>query len=400
MQTRVVMLVDLDYFYAQIEERRNPSIREKPVVVCVYSGRTEDSGVVSTANYIARGYGVKSGIPIALAKRRLKGVDVVFLPVDHDFYKAVSDRIMTILRGYADGFEQVGIDEAYLDVTGRAKTFEGAKGLAWRIKGDVMVQEGLTCSIGIGPNKVVAKIAADVRKPDGLTVVRAEEVKGFLSKLPVDRLLGVGKKTAERLETLGVKTIGDLANYGVQRLVECFGNSLGAYLHNASNGVDDEPVRERGEAESISRIATLKEDTLDLGVITEKTDRLCQEVHERLMQRGLSFKSVGIVAVMKDLSIRTRSKTFESPTDEMAVLRGAVKELFEKFLEGSKVEVRRVGVRVSGLVRGREGQRRLTSFFQDQRLPRGSAYFTRADLPGFCWGAVSPSGSRRTNLFP
>lgn len=364
LQPRIIMLVDLDYFYAQIEERRNPSIRDKPVVVCVYSGRTEDSGVVSTANYIARRYGVRSGMPIVLAKKRLKDVESVFLPVDHDYYREISDRIMMILRGNADSFEQVGIDEAYLDVSQRTGgDFEKAAALAQLVKSEVRVQEGLTCSIGVGPNKVVAKIAADIRKPDGLTIVRPEEVKGFLSKLPVNRLIGVGKKTAERLEGLGVRTIGDLAGYDLQRLIECFGNSLGAYLHNASNGIDDEPVQERGEAESISRIATLKEDTLDLGVTTQTTDRLCQEVHERLVQRGLSFKSVGIVAVMKDLSIRTRSKTFEGPTDDLEVLRGTVKELFEKFLAESKVEARRVGVRISGLVKEKEAQKRLTRFF-------------------------------------
>ncbi|MBM5804584.1 MAG: DNA polymerase IV [Candidatus Verstraetearchaeota archaeon] len=364
LQTRVVMLVDLDYFFAQVEERRNPSIRDKPVVVCVYSGRTEESGVVSTANYIARRFGVRSGMPIILAKKRLKGVEAVFLPVDHDYYEEVSERVTTILRGNADDFERVGIDEAYLEVSRRVEgDFGRAAALAQLIKGEVRDREGLTCSVGVGPNKVVAKIAADAKKPDGLTVVRPGEVVPFLSPLPADSLIGVGKKTAERLEALGVKTIGDLANYDVQRLIECFGKSLGTYLHNASNGIDDEPVQERGEAESISRIATLKEDTLDLRGIIEVTDRLCKEIHESLVQRGLSFKSVGIVAVMKDLSIRTRSRTLESPTDDVGVLRGAVKELFERFLGESEIEARRVGVRVSGLVKGMETQRRLTSFF-------------------------------------
>jgi nucleotidyltransferase/DNA polymerase involved in DNA repair len=202
-----------------------------------------------------------------------------------------------------------------------------------------------------------------VSKPDGLTVVRPQEVMPFLSPLPVDRLIGVGKKTAERLEGLGIKTMEELANSKVQKLIECFGNSLGTYLHNASNGIDDEPVRERGEAESISRIATLKENTLNLGAIVEKTDKLCQDVYERLVQRDLKFRSVAIVAVMKDLSIHTRSKTLENPTDEIRLLKEIVKELFESFLEEAKVEVRRVGVRVSGLVKERRVQKQLTSFF-------------------------------------
>ena len=182
MQARIVLLVDLDYFFAQCEERRNPSIKDKPVVVCVYSGRTEDSGAVSTANYVARNYGVKSGISISLAKKKLKDVNAFFLPVDKKFYKEISDSIMDILRNYVDLFEQVSVDEAYLDVTQRTKeNYQRAKQLAVAIKNDILIQQQLTCSIGVGPNKLVAKIAADIRKPDRLTVVKPEQVKSFLS---------------------------------------------------------------------------------------------------------------------------------------------------------------------------------------------------------------------------
>ncbi len=363
MQARVIMLVDLDYFFAQCEERRNPSLKDKPVVVCVYSGRSEDSGVVSTANYIARKYGVKSGIPISLAKKKLKKMDAVFLPVDHEFYEEVSEKIMRILRSHADRFEQVGIDEAYLDVSQKVKgSFEEAKELAQKIKEEVKAQQKLTCSIGIGPNKLVAKIAADIQKPDGLTIVKPEQVESFLSPLPVSRLIGVGRKTKKKMQTLGIRTIGDLAKYDVQRLIEVFGKKLGIYFHNASIGVDDEPVQERGEVESISRISTLKEDTRDLKVILEKTNQLCDEVHAKLVQRGLSFKSVGIVAVMTDMSIRSRSKTLENPTNELEVFKKTVKELFEKFLNESELEARRVGVKVSNFVKEQERQKQITDF--------------------------------------
>ena len=199
MQTRIVMLVDLDYFYAQCEEIRNPTIKNKPVVVCVFSGRTKDSGVVSTANYVARKYGVYSGISILLAKKKLKDVDAVFLPVDTEFYKEISDKIMVTLRIHADRFEQVGIDEAYMDVTKRIKTnYSAAKELAEIIKHEVFILQKLTCSIGIGPNKLVAKIAADIKKPDGLTMVRPGGVRSFLSPLSVRSLVGVGKKTEKK----------------------------------------------------------------------------------------------------------------------------------------------------------------------------------------------------------
>jgi len=364
LQDRIVMLVDLDYFFAQCEERRTPSIKDKPVVVCVYSGRTEDSGAVSTANYVARKYGVKSGIPIVLAKQKLKDVDAVFLPVDKQFYREVSDQIMEILRGYADRFEQVGIDEAYLDVTKRTKgNYSEAEELAATIKGDVLTQQKLTCSIGVGPNKLVAKIAADVQKPDGLTVVRPEEVRSFLLPLPVRRLVGVGRKTEKKLETLSVRTVGQLARFDVQKLIGIFGRKLGTYFHNASLGIDEEPVQERSEPESVSRISTLKEDTRDLTVILDEAYRLCDEVYARLLQRGLAYRSVSIYIVAGDLSVHSRSRTFENPAGDSETFKNTVKELYEKFLGESDVEARRVGVKVSSLSKKGELQKQLTNFF-------------------------------------
>jgi DNA polymerase IV (DinB-like DNA polymerase) len=358
------MLVDLDYFYAQCEERRNPSIKGKPVVVCVYSGRSEDSGAVATANYVARKYGVKSGIPISLAKKRLREVpDAVFLPIDREFYEEVSERIMQILRGYADNFEQVGIDEAYLEVTAKVDgRFDGAATLATTIKNEVKKREGITCSIGVGPNKLIAKIGSDIKKPDGLTVVEPAQIEDFLSPLPVDRILGIGSKTTKKMNAMGIKTIGDLSRYSVQTLVQVFGKNLGTYYHNASLGIDDAPVQEREEVESISRIATLKENTRDLVVVLEKVNRLSEEVHERLVEHGLTCKSVGIVAIMTDLTAQSRSKTLDTPTDSLNIIQSTVKVLFEGFLRQSEKDVRRVGVRVSNLRRPHKIQEQLTDF--------------------------------------
>jgi len=369
LQPRVIILVDFDYFFTQIEERKNPYIKDKPVVVCVYSGRSQDSGAVSTANYIARKYGVKSGMPIALAKSKLESVDAAFLPVDYEFYEEVSEKTMTILRGYADRFEQVGIDEAFLDVSQRVGgSFEQAAELAQRTKNDIQTRCELTCSIGIGPNKLVAKIAADAQKPDGLTVVKPDQVESFLVPLPVDRLIGVGVKTKEKMEAMGIRTIGDLAKYDARRLIEIFGRKLGTYFHNASVGIDDEPVQERGEAESISRIATLKEDTRDLNAILNRTDRLCEEVHEDVRQKGVSFKSIGIIAVLTDMSVRSRSKTYENPANELETLRRTAGELFEKLLNESELKLRRVGIKVSNFAKEQKTQKRITSFLGDSEL--------------------------------
>jgi len=365
LTARVVMLVDLDYFFAQCEERRNPSFKNKPVVVCVYSGRTEESGAVSTANYVARGYGVRSGMPIFLAKRKLAKVEAVFLPVDRAYYEEVSERMMGILRGHADSFEQVGIDEAYLDVTARVQgSFEAAANLAKEIKSHVKSQERLTFSVGIAPNKLVSKIAADFRKPDGITVVKPEEVEGFLAPLPVDSLLGVGKKNSERMESLGIKTIGNLARFDVQELNKVFGRSLGTFFHNASLGVDDSPVQERGKTESISRFSTLKQDTRDLEVIMDKTVLLCEDIHERVIERDLSFKSIGVIAVLKDMTIHNRSRTLESSTRDSAILEKIVRELLGRLIAETRPDLRRVGVKVSGFVKEKDAQKHLTDFVE------------------------------------
>ncbi len=365
MQDRVIMLADFDYFFAQCEELRNPQIKDKPVVVGVYSGRTEESGAVSTSNYVARKFGVKSGMPLFLAKRKLEGTDAVFFRVDHDYYDQISRSIMDIFRTYASCIEQVSVDEAYLDVTKQVEgKFETAEQYAKKIKADVKVKVGISFSIGIGPNKLVAKIACDSQKPDGLTIVRPEEAEAFLAPLPVNHLLGVGKKTTMRMEQIGIKTIGDLADYDCPRLVEVFGKTLGVYFHNAANAIDNDPVVEQGEAESISRIGTLKQDTRDLELILNKTSKLTDDVFREIQEKNLSYKTVSIYMVMVDLTSKTRSVTLDQPGKDRETIDRNVRMLFEKYLVESTMEIRRIGVKVSGFQKEMPQQKQLTSFFQ------------------------------------
>jgi DNA polymerase IV (archaeal DinB-like DNA polymerase) len=365
MQTRIVMLADFDYFFAQCEELRNPAIKDKPVVVGVYSGRTEESGAVSTSNYVARKYGVKSGLPLFLAKKKLEGLDSVFFHVDHEYYEGISNRIMNIFRTYAAAIEQVSVDEAYLDVTDRVEgSFEKAADYAQKIKADVKAQVGISFTIGVGPNKLVAKIACDSQKPDGLTIVKPEEAQAFLAPLAVDRLLGVGKKTTVRMDQMGIKTIGDLARYDTQRLVEAFGKAMGIYFHNAANAVDNESVQEQGEAESISKIGTLKQDTHDLEYIMMKCDELTEFVYKEVTEKGYSFKTVSIYMVNVDLTGKMRSVTLEQPAKDKETIKRNVRMLFERYLAESPLDIRRVGVRVSGFSKEEPKQKSLTSFFQ------------------------------------
>jgi DNA polymerase IV (DinB-like DNA polymerase) len=365
---RAIMLVDLDYFFAQCEELRNPAIKDKPVVVCVYSGRSEDSGAVSTANYVARKYGVKSGMPIYLAKKKLENTEAIFLPVDYAYYEEISQQVMEVLRTHADRFEQVGIDEAFLDVTQAISgEFQKAKEAAATIKNELWIRQKLTCSIGIGPNKLVAKIASDNKKPDGLTIVEPDHVESFLSPLPVARLIGVGAKTQEKMHSLGINTIFDLTNYDMQKLITVFGRTSATYFRNASLGKDDEPVEEKGEAESISRISTLKQDSHDLSFILEKTDQLCSEIHVVITEQRLRFKTVGTIVITADMSIHMRSKTFENLTSDLETMKRTVRELLGKFLEENELEARRVGVKISNLVREQKSQKELTSFIQPDK---------------------------------
>jgi DNA polymerase IV (archaeal DinB-like DNA polymerase) len=357
------MLVDLDYFFAQCEELRNPSLKEKPVVICVFSGRSEDSGAVSTANYVARKFGVRSGMPIFLAKKRLENVDAAFLPVDDQFYEEVSRRVMELLKGFADEFEQVGIDEAFLDVSKRTQAdFLNGEELAEKVKRELFSQEKLTCSVGVGPNKLIAKIAADEKKPDGLTVINPYQVVGFLDPLPVDRMIGVGTKTSERMKAISINTIGDLAKCDVQRLTAVFGKTLGVYFHNASLGIDNEPLQEKGETESISRIATLKQNTHDLTIIMNDALELCKDLHDRVVKEKLIFKTVGIIAITSDMNVRSRSRTIDSPSNSLELMEETVQELFQSFLDESEIDLRRVGVRLSNLS-AEKNQVQITRFF-------------------------------------
>ncbi|MGI0005798.1 MAG: Y-family DNA polymerase, partial [Nitrososphaera sp.] len=224
---RVVMHVDFDYFFAQCEELRKPEIKARPVVVCVFSGRTEDSGAVSTANYVARKYGVKSGIPIKAAKSKLAGIpDAVLLPLDAPYYRQVSEKAMAIIKSHAQVFEHVGIDECYVDVSGAPDPEK----LARQIKGEIKSRLQLTCSVGIAPNKMLAKIASDMQKPDGLTAVKPQDAAGFVAALDVDKIPGIGPKTKERLAQLGVVTAGQLAAFDLFKLIDEFGKKTATYI--------------------------------------------------------------------------------------------------------------------------------------------------------------------------
>jgi DNA polymerase IV (DinB-like DNA polymerase) len=356
---RIILHVDMDYFFAQCEERERPELKGKPVVICVYSGRGGDSGAVSTSNYEARKFGIKAGIPISRAKK-LKP-DAVFLPVNMELYRSISDEVMEILRGHCVTIEQESVDEAFCDITGRVSDFDEAKSVALRIKEEIRQKVGLTCSVGAAPNKLVAKIASDFQKPDGLTVVKPGEILQFLAPLKITDLTGVGKKTGERLNELGVKTIDELSRLSADELVSEFGQARGIWLKQASQGVDDSPVVEREGTEQIGRITTLKEDTSDLNVIFDVIDELSEDVYRKLAKRSLSFKSVTFMAISTDFKTRTKTHMLEAPAKGLDAIKENARRLAKLFLEENPVTLRRVGVRVANLIE-EKGQKTLGEF--------------------------------------
>jgi len=256
---------------------------------------------------------------------------------------------MNILRSHADKFEQESIDEASIDITRTVDhDFTLAKALAQEIKNEILEKEKLTCSIGVAPNKLVAKIASSYQKPNGLTVVNPENVKNFLSPLPIGKLYGVGRKTEKTMLELGIKLIGDLTQHRVEDLTKIFGLKLGTYFHNAANGIDESLVQDRGIIQ-ISRIATLKENTSDILVIAKELNQLCVDIQRRIIDENFNFQSVGIMIVAENMSIHGRSKKLSSKTNDLETLKEVSYKLLERFLKESPFKIRRIGVKVTDL---------------------------------------------------
>ncbi|TRZ80068.1 MAG: DNA polymerase IV [Nitrosopumilales archaeon] len=364
MSDRVVLHIDFDYFYAQCEEIRKPDLKTKPVAVCVYSDRGGDSGAIATANYLARKYGVKSGMPIKFAKKKLEEVpEAVFLPTDFDYYTEISDNAMNIIRRYADVFEYVGRDEAYLDVTKRIESdFKRAAHLAQQLKNALRSTVKLSSTIGISENKLVAKIASDYKKPDGLTIVEPGNIESFLSPLPIRSIPGIGKKSEEKFSEMNLETISQLRSVDVFTLNGSFGRKIGTYIYNAARGIDDEPVSPRHDPVQYSRIITLKQDSKDFNFLANDLEKLCDDLHQAIVKDEILFKSVGIQFVNSDLSSRTKSRTLKNHTSGLDELKKAAIQLLKESLEDQRLAIRRLGVRVSDFSQV-HGQVDITRFF-------------------------------------
>jgi DNA polymerase IV (DinB-like DNA polymerase) len=343
---RIIFHFDMDHFFTAVEEKERPELKGKPVVVGADPKEGAGRGVVSTSNYVAREFGVRSGMPISRAWKLCP--QAVYLPVNYALYAKVSHRIMDLLRKYADRFEQWSIDEAFLDVTSRVNDYASAEALARKIKDEILITEKLTCSVGIGPNKLVAKMSSDMNKPNGLTIVREREVEEFLAPLPVRRLLWVGRKTGQKLETLGMRTIGDLAHSDPAVLRDYFGR-LGEQFHLMARGIDASDVQERDSVKSISREVTFEEDLTDFEAILKTIENVSEEVCEDALRQHLNFRTVTIKIRYANFETYTHGRTLPFVMSRVQDAIKVARELFQPYLKPNS-KVRLVGVKVSNLV--------------------------------------------------
>ncbi len=339
----------MDAFYAAVEVLDNPSLKGRPVIV----GGSQKRGVVSSASYEARIFGVHSGQPVATAMRLCpKGI---FVPVRMSRYKEVSEQVFEIFYQFTPLVEPLSIDEAFLDVTGSVRLFGPPEEIAKMIKRAVVEEIGITVSAGVAPSKFVAKIASDLRKPDGLTVVPEEKVKAFLGSLPIDKLWGVGKVTQEALALLSVRTVGDLSRLPLEVLEGQFGKH-GTHLHLLSQGIDDREVEVSEEVKSIGHEETFADDLLDIEAVRRELLSLATRVSRRLRRHGIAGKTVTLKVKYHDFVQVTRSETLPEVTDDGGEIFRRCCLLLEK-TEVGKRPARLLGISVSQLLaQGREKQ--------------------------------------------
>lgn len=354
-ERRAILHVDLDAFYVSAEVREHPELKGLPVVVGADPEGGRGRGVVIACSYEARKFGLRSGMPISQAYRFCP--QARYIPPSWGLYERVSEEVMASLREFADRFEQASIDEAFLDVTSRAKDAESASKVALEVKKKVKERHGLTCSVGVGPNKSSAKIASDRNKPDGLTLVPFDGVPGFLAPLPVGVVPGIGRKTGEFLNEKGIATIGQLQAIEGKQLITWFGKN-GVWLWGVIHGEENVEVRQQEIPKSLSVERTFKEDVKDFRQVRKEAADGASELMRRVKSAGYSYRVAGIKIRFQGFETHTREKTLVSHTDSDEPLMEAVEKLLDEF-EPRGRPVRLVGVRVADIQRSTSGPSRL-----------------------------------------
>ncbi|MCL6621126.1 MAG: DNA polymerase IV [Syntrophobacterales bacterium] len=363
----IIAHLDMDAFYAAVEERDHPELAGLPLAVGADPQGGRGRGVLTTANYAARRYGLHSAMPVSRAwklseaARRRGEPPVVFLPPNFRRYEEVSRRILALVRARVPLVEEAGLDEAYLDLSFTG-SYDKARELCRELKEAIRRQEGLTASVGVGPNKLVAKIASDVRKPDGLTVVRPEEVEAFLAPLPVRRIPGVGPKTERFLKARGIRTVGELRTVPREDLHSWLGK-WGLELYDKARGRGREELTLTWEPKSVGEQETFATDTLEADFLCRRLWHLCHQARRRLLAEGFQgFRTVVLTVRFHDFQTVTRTHTLPEATASGRRLRAEALRLFLPFLDRRenphRKAIRLLGVRLEKLVRPGEGAER------------------------------------------
>ncbi len=363
-RVRQIIHLDMDAFYASVEMLDNPALKGKPVIV----GGPRQRGVVSAASYEARKYGVHSAQPMATAMTLCP--QGTFLPVRMARYKEISDQVFEIFFRFTPLVEPLSIDEAFLDVTGSQKLFGPAEEIARQIKKLVREETGLTISAGVAPSKLVAKIASDFQKPDGLTIVNEVDVRLFLEPLSIDKLWGVGKVTQKDLSLLNVKTIGDLSRLPKDLLRRRFGQQ-GLQLYFLSKGIDDREVQPERKVKSLGREETFSEDILEKEKAEKELLGLSHRVAKRLRKYGVGGRTITLKITYNNFIQITRSQTIPAATDDGRIIYRTCRKLLEKTEIGRK-PVRLLGISLSLLTRPGEGQLFLFDQTNNNALKKGA----------------------------
>ena len=338
---RIILHLDMDSFYASVEMQDRPELRGKPVVIGADPNHGKGRGVVATCSYEARAFGIRSAMPISQAF--VLCPHAVFLPPDFPRYGKASADVMAILKAHGFPLQQVSIDEAFLDVS-HLGTFPAATDLAVRIKDTILAHLGLTCSIGLAPTKVVAKIASDVHKPGGLTVVEPENLFSFLAPMPVRKIPGIGKKSEAVLFEMGIRTIRDLAAYDIQVLITRFGRSAIA-LQDIAAGIERSEVEEREGVKSVSRETTFTDDTDDEHLIAAMMDALAEDVCRNLSDESLHCRTVTVKVRYQGFVTKTKARTLPHYTGDTATVRTCAHSLLRDIFDGRKIRL--LGIRLS-----------------------------------------------------
>lgn len=343
MPARRIAHVDLDAFFISVEQSLNPKLRGKPAVV---SGNPEGRGVVACASYEARAYGLRAGMPVGLARRLCP--QAIFIPGDMAKYRRFSARFFELLAELSPAVEPVSLDEAYLDLTGCESVLGSAREAMLKFKTRLREELGLTASVGIASCKVVAKVASELSKPDGLLEVNPGEEKEFLAPLPIGQLPGVGPRTERELKKLGLSTIGDLASSPLAFLKGHFGK-VGEMLYLYANGIDERRVEPPGETKSISRETTLPQDTLDARLLQGTLYRLVEEVGAELRSQGKQARCITLKLRYADFETITRSQTIKEGIEADQAIFEIAERLLKTALAQPRKKVRLIGVRASNL---------------------------------------------------